>query len=76
MLIVSVGDVEDQRSVIGLDAATGKVRWRQPRALTFPEAGAGASPSCPTPWAGARSACSSSTRRPGRSGRVRASSRG
>jgi outer membrane protein assembly factor BamB len=41
VVLVSVGDQEDQRSMVGLDARTGKVRWKQARHLLAEDAGSG-----------------------------------
>ncbi|MFB8084205.1 PQQ-binding-like beta-propeller repeat protein [Streptomyces sp. NPDC055992] len=41
VLLVAVGDEEEQRSVIGLDAGTGAVRWRQREHVALAPAGAG-----------------------------------
>ncbi|MCQ4208314.1 protein kinase domain-containing protein [Streptomyces longispororuber] len=42
VVVVIVGDVEEQRSSVGLDARTGTVLWRQPNPVTFEAAGGGA----------------------------------
>ncbi|MFE0106526.1 PQQ-binding-like beta-propeller repeat protein [Streptomyces sp. NPDC059009] len=41
VLVVQVGDENDKRSVVGLDARTGKVVWKQPKYVTFEETGNG-----------------------------------
>ncbi|MGW6403918.1 protein kinase domain-containing protein [Streptomyces sp. NPDC055134] len=41
VVVVSVGDEKDKRSLIGLDARTGRQVWRQPRYVAFADAGAG-----------------------------------
>ncbi|NED14372.1 serine/threonine-protein kinase [Streptomyces sp. SID9124] len=41
VVVVAVGDEEEQRSVIGLDAGTGAVRWRQREHVVLAPAGAG-----------------------------------
>ncbi|MEU8465140.1 serine/threonine-protein kinase [Streptomyces sp. NPDC029003] len=41
IVVVSVGDTRFSRTVVGLDAATGKVAWRSPKAVVFEETGEG-----------------------------------